>query len=172
MSNLVQFNLRRKSSIFNTGPGCVEQGRQRGGRAQVRGRMALYLNTCISSGELRTSSWRRRQRRQARSSCCSRASWGASCLGHRHTNTCAQNSVTVVLVRGQGSPWSSWLCFRDHGPDGLPAAPHAPQKSQGPEEPLRSSNKEPAARSPAACLRGAPWSQNLPLPSPGEKRLP
>lgn len=97
--------------------------------------MALYLNTCISSGELRTSSWRRRQRRQARSSCCSRASWGASCLGHRHTNTRAQNIVTVVLAQGQSPRWSSWLCFRDDGTDNLPAAPCAPQKSQGPEGP-------------------------------------
>lgn len=77
----------------------------------------LYLNTCISSGEFRTSSWRRRQRRQALSSRCSWASWGASCLEHRHTNTNAQDTVTVVFPRSRSHHWSSRLCFRGDGTD-------------------------------------------------------
>ena len=75
---------------------CLEgkQERDREDR-KVTGSWGLYLNTCISSGEFCTSSWRRRQRRQALSSCCSWASWGASCLEHRRTNTHAHQSVHI-----------------------------------------------------------------------------
>lgn len=65
------------------------------GRRRRRETLGSYLNTCISSGEFLSSSCRRCQRRQALSSCCSRASWGGSYTGHRHTKTHAKWSHCV-----------------------------------------------------------------------------
>ena len=96
----------------------------------MTGSWGLYLNTCISSGEFCTSSWRRCQRRQALSSCCSWASWGASCLEHRHTNTHAQNTVTVVLY-GVSRQWSGGLCFGGDGTDSPHCALCPTRKVQG-----------------------------------------
>lgn len=109
----------------------------------MTGSWGLYLNTCISSGEFCTSSWRRCQRRQALSSCCSWASWGASCLEHRHTNTHAQNTVTVVLCRVSRQR-SSGLCFGGDGTDSPHSALCPTGKVRGPKRPFRSSNEESA----------------------------
>ena len=120
---------------------CLE-GKQECDRedGKVTGSWGLYLNTCISSGEFCTSSWRRRQRRQALSSCCSWASWGASCLEHRRTNTHAQNSHCCPL-QSQGRPMERRALFQGgwHRQPPLCLVPHRESPSEqhpaGPQSP-------------------------------------
>lgn len=98
------FDLRRKQQIYSDSLMHLK-GKKREGE-KCRSVRVPYLNTCISSGEFCSSSWRRCQRRQALSSCCSWASWGDSCLSHRHINTREQNSHCV----GQTCP-TEWLAL-------------------------------------------------------------
>lgn len=105
--------------------------KRRGGReGGIRG---AYLSTCSCSGEFCDSSWRRRQRRLARSSCCSWASWGASCLSHRHKHTCTKHHHCCPCASSE-PPGQQRLYFWEGGKGGLllPLRPIEQVRSPGP----------------------------------------
>lgn len=130
-----------------------EKGR-RGSRGWGEGSVGLYLSTCSCSGEFRDSSKRRRQRRLARSSCCSWASWGASCLSQTHKHTCTKHLYCCPCARSE-PPGKQQLYFREDGKEGLllPCIPL--EMSEGPGL-LRCWKEEPAVHHLAACLGSSP----------------
>lgn len=97
---------------------------------------------------------------------------GGQLLGPQtHKHTCTKHSHCCPRARSEPPGGAAGFVSGTMAQTASPQHPVPLRKVRG-QRGLRSSNKEPAARSPAACLGGAHWSQNLPLPGPGENRLP